>query len=110
MENLDYLELKMQNYLTDDQITVQEARNLFRFRTRVAKFQENMKNNPELSLACPLCQVEPDTQQHSFQCVIIHSRMKVKGYYKDIFLDSVPVDTAKTLMKITEIRNNYVNQ
>ena len=38
MENLDYLELKLQNLLFDGQITVQEAKNLFRFRTRVAKF------------------------------------------------------------------------
>ena len=91
-------------------VTVKEARNLFRYRTRVANFRENMKNNLEMSLACPLCQVQPDTQQHSFQCVIIHSKMKVKGCYKDIFLDNIPVDTTKTLMKITEIRDNYVKQ
>ena len=53
MENLDYLELKMKNYFSEGQITVQEARNLFRFRRRVANFQENMKNNQELSIAVP---------------------------------------------------------
>ena len=110
MENLDYLELNLQNYFTNGQITVQEARNIFRYRTRVAKFKENMKNNSELSLACPLCHVEPDTQQHSFHCPIILSRMKVRGVYSDIFLDDIPVETAKTLMKITEIRENHVNQ
>ena len=110
MENLDYLELKLQNYLIDGQITVQEAKNLFRFRTRVAKFWENMKSNQNLSLACPLCHLQPDTQRHSFQCEIIKTRMKVKGSYSDIFLDNVPVDTVKTLMTITELRDNYVNQ
>ena len=65
MENLNYTELKLQNYLRNDLITVQEAKNLFRFRTRVAKFQANMKNNPGLPMACPFCKVQPDTQQHS---------------------------------------------
>ena len=46
MENLDYTELKLQNYLCNDEITVQEAKNLFKYRTRAAKFQSNMKNNP----------------------------------------------------------------
>ena len=110
MENLDYLELKLQNYLIDGQITVQEAKILFRFRTRVAKFWENMKSNQNLPLACPLCHLQPDTQRHSFQCEIIKTRMKVKGSYSDIFLDNVPVDTVKTLMTITELRDNYVNQ
>ena len=110
MKNLDYMELKLQNYFSNDQINAQEARNLFRYRTRVAKFRENMKNNQELPLACPLCHGQPDTQQHSFQCTIIQSRMKVKGSYTDIFLDNIPVDTAKTLMKITQLRENYVNQ
>ena len=62
MENLEYMELKLQNYFKNDQITVQEAKNLFRYRTRVAKYRENMKNNLELPLACPLCHVQPDTQ------------------------------------------------
>ena len=49
MENLDYSELKLQKYLNNPLITVQEAKNLFKFRTRVANFQANMKNNPSLS-------------------------------------------------------------
>ena len=110
MENLDYIELKLQKYFTDDKITVQEARNLFRYRIRVAKYRENMKNNFELSFACPLCHVHPDTQQNSFVCEIIQSRMKVKGSYTDIFMDDIPVETVKTLMQITELRDSYENQ
>ena len=109
MEKLEYTEIKLQNYLSNESITVQEAKNLFKFRTRVAKFQENMKNNPGLSLACPLCKIQPDTQQHSVQCSVIKSKVDVKGNYSDIFLDNIPVKIARTLMEITKLREKQEN-
>ena len=44
MDNLQYEELKIQNYLKDESITVKEAQTLFKYRTRVARFKENFKN------------------------------------------------------------------
>ena len=41
MNNLFYTDLKLQEYFKDENITVAEAKNLFRFRTRAAKFKEN---------------------------------------------------------------------
>ena len=35
MENLDYIELKLQKYLKDDKIPVEEAKNLYRYRMRL---------------------------------------------------------------------------
>ena len=111
MENLEYLELKLQNYLKTKDITVQEAKNLYKFRTRVAKFGENMKSNSNVSIACPLCQVEPDTQEHSvMQCSVVRSKVVVRGVYRDIFLDDVPVEIARTLMEIMELREKQENQ
>ena len=43
MDNLTYTEIKMQNYLKDNEIPVNDARNLYRFRTRVARFKENLR-------------------------------------------------------------------
>ena len=69
MENLEYSELKIQSYLKDPDIPVAEARNLYRYRTRSAKYKENMKSSyTNTSLACPVCLLQPDTQQHSLQC------------------------------------------
>ena len=110
MKNLEYTELKLQNYLSNDLITVQEAKNIFKFRTRVAKFQANMRNSPGLSLACPFCKVIPDTQQHSVQCSVVKSKVDVKGNYNDIFLDNIPVEIARTLMEITKLREKQENQ
>ena len=106
MENLHYIELKLQDYLNNSEISVQEAKNLYRYRTRVAKFGENMKNNPNISSICPFCKLQPDTQEHSVRCNIVQSKIEVKGSYRDIFLDSIPADITKTLMRITELREN----
>ena len=70
-----------------------------------------MKNNANVSIACPLCQVQPDTQEHCVkQCSVVKSTVKVKGSYDDIFLDEVPVEIAKTLMEITELREKIETQ
>ena len=61
MDNLMYTELKMQNYLKSDNISVQEAQNLFRFRVGVAQFKANFGDRYS-NKACPLCSVHLDTQ------------------------------------------------
>ena len=43
MSNLKYNELRTQNYLKDSNISVEEAKNIFAFRTRMAEFKENFK-------------------------------------------------------------------
>ena len=43
IDNLEYSELLMQNYLKDVKIKVKEAKSLFKFRTRMAKFWGNFK-------------------------------------------------------------------
>ena len=106
MEKLDYIELKLQNYLNDDNIPVKEATNLYRFRTRVAKFKENYSNNND-GIACPLCLVQPDTQAHCVQCPVIKDNVNIQGVYSDIFDEDIPSDISKTLLRITEFREDF---
>ena len=103
MDKLTYTELKLQNYLKNKNISVEEARNLFRYRTRVAKFKENMKSS-FLVTTCPLCLVQPDTQVHSFQCPEL--RVKLEGIYNDIFTEDIPTNISKTLLRITKRRED----
>ena len=107
MENLNYTELKMQSYLRDPRITVAEAKNIFRFRTRSALFKENMRSN-YTDDTCPLCKEQPDRQSHSFECKIINSRISVQGSYKDIFKKKITPELSKTLLEITQIRSGYI--
>ena len=75
MENLEYSELKLQGCLKDPDIAVAEARHLNRYRTKCAKYKENMKSSyPNTPLACPLCLLQPDTQKHSLQCHELKAR------------------------------------
>ena len=99
MENLEYTELKLQNYLTDDEISVEEAKNLYRFRTKVAKFKENFKNGYAAN-ACPLCLVQPD--------LVLKTKLDIKGTYSDIFCEDIPPDISKTLLEISKFRENLM--
>ena len=69
-----------------------------------------MKNSSNIPIACPLCHVHPDTQENSVQqCSVVKEKVNVKGSYKDIFLEDVPVDIVRTLMKIMELREKQEN-
>ena len=107
MDSLNYGELKLQNYLKNPNISVAEAENLFRYRTRSAKFKQNMKNGYE-SITCPFCLVHPDTQIHSMLCIEVKSKILVKGNYQDIFKEDIPKEISETLMKISEIRKDVL--
>ena len=63
-----------------------------------------MKNSPGLSITCPFCQGQPDTQNHSVLRHVVNSKIDVRGNYRDIFLDDIPVEIARTLMDITRLR------
>ena len=109
LDYLEYPELKLQSYLIDENIPVNEARNLYRYRTRCAKYKENMKNGYiTTSLACPMCLVQPDTQSHSVQCPEVRAKVKVEGSYKDIFQDEIPTDISKTLLRINKFREDFI--
>ena len=80
MENLQYTELKIQNYLENDQIKVDEARTLFKFRTRMMKCWGNFKGGKPQQI-CQLC-CEPsttDTQEHLFRGFIELQNIEVYG-------------------------------
>ena len=64
MDNLIYTELKMLNYLKSENIPVQEAQNLFRFRVGAARFKAKFGDRYP-NKACPLCSVHLDTQVQS---------------------------------------------
>ena len=105
MDNLEYEELKMQNYLKDGIISVKEAQNLFKYRTKVARFKENFKNN-YVEMGCPMCLGQPDTQAHCVQCPIIKENINIKGDYSEIFSEEISKEIAKTLLEITNFREN----
>ena len=107
LDSLLYTKLKLQNYLKNDGIPVHEAKNLFKFRVRVAKFKENFGDTYE-DKSCPVCKVHLDTQAHSVQCEKVKEEIKIEGNYTDIFKENVPSNISKTLLRISKLREDLI--
>ena len=78
MDNLIYTELNIQDYLLSEELSVQQKRNVFHYRTRMAKYSENFKNQNQLN-SCIFCKDHIDSQIHSTQCVELMKNIKNKG-------------------------------
>ena len=78
MENLNYVELKMQNYLKSNEIFIRKKKVLYKFRTRMI----NVGYNYGRKIKCSLCGISDDTQHHLFQC----NKLETTDFnYMDIF-------------------------
>ena len=88
ISNLKYNELRIQKYLKNSKISVDEAKRIFAFRQRMADFEENFKGKHK-NYVCVLCSVTNETQEHSFICSEVTSRIKISGNYNDIFEENI---------------------
>ena len=111
MSQLEYIDLEMQNYFKNDEITVSEARVLFKFRTRMIKCWGNFKGGrpPE---KCPICQEDDsrDTQDHAFKCRVIKHIIKIEGEYDQIFTQPGSKEIAKTAEKLSKLRAELIEE
>ena len=81
LENLVYYDLTMQSYLKKSDISVRQGQYLFRSRTTMTRYWINFKGG-SLDTNCPVCRLadEPDTQEHSFKCVVIKQSGSLQIY------------------------------
>ena len=109
MENIVYPELKRQNYFSMRNISVEQARNIFKYRVRMAAYEENFRGN-RASVACPLCHLHLDNQAMSFQCNEIRTRVQIKCDMNDIYTNDITLETACTITEITRTRESLMKQ
>ena len=107
MDDLCYTELKLQKYLKSDRIPVREAKNLYRYRVKVANFKANFGERYQ-SKGCPFCFVHLDTQPHAMQCVNVKDLVNTEGDYRKIFGENIPSNISKTLLNISKMRENLI--
>ena len=79
-----YNDLNGMSYLNDTRFTTEQAKLLFKFRTRMFDVRNNFRNNYACT-SCPLCGVKEDTQEHLLNCVIIKRQYATRNEYTDIF-------------------------
>ena len=103
MEKLSYGSLKMQQYLSNQEIKTSEKRTIFKYRTRMERFGENFRGS-QGPIPCPLCQNHLDNQEQSYQCAEIRKGVDVKGNLSDIYKDEIKPETIQTAVKIAEFR------
>ena len=84
---------------------VGHGRRFYRAATRVANFKLNFKNNND-GIACPLCLVQPDSQSHCVQCLVVRENIDIRGEYEEIFTEYISKEISQTLMEIMKFREN----
>ena len=100
LDNIIYSKLEIQKYLQCKNITPDDARMVFSFRTRMAGFGENFRDSSGHK-QCPLCHSHLDNQQMAFKCPETVNMTSKKGKYGYIFQTEIPVETIQNLRLIT---------
>ena len=101
LKNLNYEKLETQEYLKD--LTVLEAKAVFRFRTRMQPFDGNM-NGTETKVLCPVCSQHSDLLELCFDCPILKKKLKIEERYESIFGSVITPTLARVLLGIEKIR------
>ena len=107
MQNLQYTEIKMQNYMQSKNLKLKEALNIFQARTHMAKFGENYKDGADLVM-CSLCNEDLDNLRHSFLCEIIRKELDIKGDISEVYSANISKETAQTVTNSINLRKKLL--
>ena len=66
----EYVELKLQNYLTpnDIEMDTDDAKYIFKTRSKMLHVKENKLNGKSEDMKCTACENEIETQKHILEC------------------------------------------
>ena len=103
MSNLNYSELKLQEYFNTPGISRTEMLNLFKWRVKMAPLGENFRGN-QGNIVCPLCHNHLDNQATIFQCEAIRKEIGSEVKMEDLYRDKIELSTARTITTIEELR------
>ena len=110
LNNIQYTELKTQEYLLNKKLSFDEQKTIFLLRTRMANFGENFKGCEDQTM-CPLCKIHIDSQSLLLQCPEVRKELSTNfgsltiPSIDEVFMDSIDENTAKVLKIAMDIRN-----
>ena len=109
MKNVLYTEIKIQSYLTNPGIKVEQMRNIFKLRTRMAPLGENFRGGKE-SICCPLCSTHLDNQEMFFKCPEVKKKINAECGMEKIYIENVGVETANIVSRMLKAREEMVEE
>ena len=107
MDSLVFTDLNMQEYLLNEEISVEQKQTIFQFRTHMANFASNYG---ETNKPCKICQMHIDCQAHSVVCNGTPKDICKDGKYKETYTNNISRETAVMLHKIVEHRRDKLGQ
>ena len=101
MKNVHYCELKLQDYLRCTEMSVNQARLIFRTRCRMTMYWNNFKGW-NLTQNFPVCLEDDsvDDQGHSFQCKVILDSIVVDGTLEQSYSEDIRAEVAQSIERI----------
>ena len=115
LDRLNYNELKIQNYLMNGDLSFEEKLIIFKYRTRMADYNENYKSR-NLGLPCPLCSDHIDSQFGATECPVIKQKLAndpnidTNRTIDDIFTSEISKNSIRILKSIEEVRKDVKYQ
>ena len=103
MQNISYSELTLQTYLLREDLTIEQKRMLFKFRTRMTEYGENFRAGRE-KVICPLCALHRDSQDMGPSCPVLRRDINIAGNYSDLYNNNVSLETVADMEKVMEYR------
>ena len=106
MKHLEYDKLVIQSYLISENVTVNEIRTIFLFRTRMYQFAGNYRGTNANRL-CPLCGKHPDLQEYLRECYTIKEKFgSVNDDIDSVLSQTIVITKARKVIEVLKFREN----
>ena len=104
LKHLQYDKLVTQSYLISENITVNEIRTIFLFRTRMYQFAGNYRGT-HLNRLCPLCGKHPDLQEYLSECYTIKEKFdRVNDEIESVLSQNIVISKARKVIEVLDYR------
>ena len=111
-----YDELKMQEYLINQELSTDEKRTVFKMRCRTIEVKRNYRNKHTDNMLCPLCGQHEDFEWELLRCGKILEQLpdlaKVDLHYDDVYGQETEkiVKIGKIFHTVMEVRNQLLEE